>query len=192
MADETETLILTQPENERLALEHAGGLQVYGAKDQPALHHHHDGFVVHGTAPERPLVHMVCWDADDPCHIEMNARMVLAGDEKAPIAVRMSHHFENSLPQTHAIEPMDLTMKVPSSLVNPIHHALQMRTPLQVRFCNQWAVASSYVVDINVGKRTLMSIHLKGDTSATPQACPGDEPCPPSSELLPPGNTLTR
>jgi hypothetical protein len=78
-----------------------------------------------------------------------------------------------------AVEPIIHGLDVSTELARPIHHAVQMRTPLQVRFCNTWQVASDYTVDIKMGNRSLFSIHLTGATVATPQPCPEEEPCPP-------------
>ena len=145
MADETETLIVTQPKAERFR---------------------HEGALTHATAPERPLVHMVLWDDDCACTID--GRVVLAGDPAAPFEATFRHRFPDDHRQTHTVK---------TALAEPIHHALQMRTPLQVRFCNTWHVASDYTVEITVGERTFAKIRLTGATVAKPQPC--DEPCPP-------------
>ena len=183
MADETRTLILTQPEGDTLALEHTGTVLVHGDRERDPLRHDVGAQVVHGTAPQRPLVHMVCWGEDDRCRVEVGGRLTVAGDEAAPLRVTMAHRFENEHVQAHRLdpvsfEPMDCTVHVPTGLVNPIHHALQLRTPLQVRFCNPWHVASDYTVEVSLGDRRLWSIRLTGATVATPQPCRDDD-CPP-------------
>lgn len=180
MADEKKTVVITQEANEKLALDHSGGVALFGSKEQPAINarHHGEGHIVHSTAPQKPLVHMVCWDSDDACRLDVSGRVVLAGDEKAPIGVMMAHRFSNPHEQTHKVDPLDHTLRVSTTLAQPIHHALQMRTPLQVRFCNPWHVASDYTVDVKIGDRSLFSIRLTGATVAKPQPCPED-PCPP-------------
>jgi hypothetical protein len=171
-----ERRVITQDEGDRFALDHAGGVALYGADEGPAIDHRVTAQVAHGTAPGRPLVHMVCWD-EEPCDVELSGRVVLAGDADAPVAVRMVHEFANSHEQAHTVEPLDHTLHVDTALAQPIHHALQLRTPLQVQFCNPWHVASDYQMDIRVGDRGLVSLRLTGATVATPQPC--DDPCPP-------------
>jgi hypothetical protein len=177
MPDETKTVVLTQPEGERLAHEHEGGLALYGDRERPPMSHRAE--MVHVTAPARPLVHMVCWEQEEPCKVEVSGRVTLAGDRDAPVQVAMAHSFTNPHHQTHAVEPLDHTLKVSTALAQPIHHALQMRTPLQVRFCNPWHVASDYSVEVRSGERSLFSIRLTGATVATPQPCV-EELCPPA------------
>lgn len=182
MADETKTVILTQPEGERLALEGTGAVALHGDEKHPPMRH--DAQMVHATAPHHPLVHMVCWDDDDVCRVEVSGRVTLAGDEESPVRVTMAHRFETPHHQTHALapvkfEPMECTVRMPTALASPLHHALQLRTPLQVRFCNTWHVASDYTVEVTMGERKLWSIRLTGATVATPQPC-DDEPCPPT------------
>lgn len=187
MADETKTIIVTQPEEERFRLDHDGGVALYGDHKQPPMKHDVAGQIIHTTAPKHPLVHMVCWDEDDPCRVEMSGRVTLAGDAEAPIQVHMAHTFTNDHHQTHAIEPLDHTLKVDTQLAQPIHHALQMRTPLQIRFCNPWHVVSDYVLEFAMGERKLLSVRLTGATVLTPQPCEDEKPCPPV-ESAPPAN----
>jgi len=165
MADERETVILTQPQEERFR--HAGSLAVQGgAAEAPPLRHRVGGEVVHSTPAERPLVHMLMWDDDCACTVQ--GRVVLAGDPDSPFAGTLQHRFPEEHRQTHAVR---------TSLAEPIHHALQLRTPLELRFCNTWHVASDYTLDIAIGQRRLASLRLTGATVARPQPC--DEPCPP-------------
>src|SRR5215510_7149021 len=97
MPDENEnkTVIVTQKEGERFAHDASGGLALYGDKKQPALQHQVLGQIVHSTATQQPLVHMVCWDEDDHCQVDVAGRVVVAGDETSPVQVRMTHHFAN-------------------------------------------------------------------------------------------------
>jgi hypothetical protein len=178
MPDE-EIITVVQNEGDSFAVDHSGGLALYGHKQQPALQHQFGGQVVHTTDPRQPLVHMICWDETDTCKVEVSGRVILAGDEKAPVQVRMAHHFENDHHQTHHVEPLDHSLKVNTGLAEPIHHAIQMRTPLQLRFCNPWHVASDYIMDINLGRDRHVTIRLTGATVCTPQPCKDDEPCPP-------------
>lgn len=237
-------------------------VSLYGDNEQPPIQHEFEGRLSHATWPQQPLVHMVTWESERSCHVDLSGQVVLAGDEKAPLPVRVTHYFDDMrckvevAPLSHSlevaplkleveplnakldvaplkleveplcaqlevaplshkleveplshrlevetlshkleVEPLKLdleplshhlkveqfghTMDVSTALAMPIHHALQMRTPLQVRFCNTWHVASDYVVDIKMGDRSLFSIHLTGATVATPQPCPEEEPCPP-------------
>lgn len=166
---EERTLIVTQPPGGRFA--HRGGLTVGGDDDLPAMRHD----VVHGTAKGRPLVHMVCWDEERPCRVDVGGQVTVVGDAERPVRVDMRHRFENDHRQTHRVE---------TRLSDPIHHALQLRTPLQVRFCNPWHVASDYRVEVNLGNNRVISIRLTGATVATPQPCEEDG-CPPPSGSQP-------
>ena len=167
MADNTETIVVRQLEGERLALD--AELAVHGDPKHPTP-------ILHGTAPHHPLVHMVCWDEDDVCRVEHEGRVTVAGDPDAPVALQVRHEFTNDHHQTLAVDPLDHSLKVSTSLSEPFHHALQLRTPLQVRFCNPWHVASDYTLDVRLGKRSLLSLRLTGATVATPQPC--EDPCP--------------
>lgn len=176
MEDDKRTVTVTQNEGEHFAIEQGGGVALYGDKKQPALQHQILGQVIHATNAQQPLVHMVCWDEDDPCKVDVAARVVMVGDETAPVEVKMTHHFTNDHHQTHHIEPVDHTLKVDTKLAEPIHHALQLRTPLQLRFCNPWHIASDYQISLTLGNNRLISIRLTGATVATPQPC-DDENC---------------
>ncbi len=169
-------LVISQEEDDRFALD-AGGVAIYGECEQPPVKHDVAGKVVHATTPHEPLVHMICWDQEEVCRVEMDGALTVKGDEKAPLHVRMRHHFDNDHHQTHQVEPLDHALDVSSSLAEPIHHALQMRTPLQLRFCNPWHIASDYLMEVRLRKRRLMAIRLTGATVATPQPCE-EEPCP--------------
>jgi hypothetical protein len=167
MADEPKTLIITQPEGASLKAAHQGLVGVYGVEKADPLKHHVSGGVVHSSDAQHPLVHMVLWDED--CACEINGRITVAGDAEAPVQAVLHHRFENDHSQTLAFR---------TALSEPIHHALQMRTPLQVRFCNAWHVASDYTVEINLGRNRLISVRLTGATIARPQPCDDEAPCP--------------
>lgn|SRR6186713_2860697 len=154
MADE---MILRQADGEALRLDHKG-----------ALEHKVGAELVHSTTAERPLVHMVLWDENATA--EFNGRVTVAGDEKQPVHVRVRHAFDNEHQQVHRFE---------TALQSPVHHALQMRTPLQVRFCNTWQIASDYSIEIRLGDNRLIGVHLTGATVAKPLPC-DDEACPPA------------
>ncbi|HEY0549022.1 MAG TPA: hypothetical protein VGF13_05435 [Verrucomicrobiae bacterium] len=168
MADETKTLIVTQPKDATFNATHTGHIGLHGIANADPLKHCVNGEVSHSGNVERPLVHMVLWDED--CACEINGRVTVAGDPQAPVEAVLHHRFENDHAQT-------LSFK--TALAEPIHHALQMRTPLQVRFCNAWHVASDYTIEINLGRNRLIGVRLTGATIARPQPCEGETPCPP-------------
>lgn len=145
--DETRRVVVTQPSGEALAL--AGS-----AKEPPMR-----GDVVHRT--DQPVVHMHLWNEE--CVGKLDHQVRVRTDETSPIDV--AHRFPGTHDQTHRIE---------TGLAAPIHHALQMRTPLQVRFCNTWQVASDYSVQVALRGRPFLDIRLTGATVATPQPCPED------------------
>ena len=176
MAEEKE-IIVTQKEGERFALDHAGAVSFYGSREQDALQHEFAGQVVH-TVP-KPLVHMICWEEEEPCAVEVSGRVVVAGDKEAPVEVRMTHVFANEHEQNLHVDPLSHALKVDTRLAEPIHHALQLRTPVQMRFANPWHLASDYVVEVRLGDNRVISIRLTGATVATPQPAPDEVPCPP-------------
>lgn len=183
MASEERTVTVVQKDDDEFRIRD-GGVAVYGRDDTPALRHDIGGVVMHGFAPGAPLVHMHCWDADRACDVhvsggvDLSGKVTLSGDADAPLPLQMTHRFEGDHHQTLSIDPIDHALEVSTELARPIHHALQMRTPLQLRFCNPWHVASDYAVELRVGKRSFLSIRLTGATVATPQAC-ADDSCPP-------------
>jgi len=165
MAEETRKLIVTQAEDEPFA--------VVGSEEHAPLRHRFAGDVNHRT--DKPIVHMHLWDDDCSCKLVGDVR--LRGDPEAPMVLQ--HRFPDGHQQSHRIE---------TGLAHPIHHALQMRTPLQVRFCNSWHIGSDYSLTLEAGGRELLGIRLTGATVATPQPCPEDEerPCPPPSRPIHP------
>lgn len=111
---------------------------------------------------DEPLVHMHLWN--EQCVGQLEAKVRLEGNPDKPVTV--AHKFENDHAQSHKIE---------TKLSEPVHHALQMRTPLQVRFCNAWNVASDYSVSLNLRGKPFLNLRLTGATVATPQPCPEED-----------------
>ena len=162
MADEPRELILEQREGDALRVEHCGTLRVHGDAKADAMRHHAE--LVHATPADRPLVHMVLWDE------QRSGKVTLTGDAAAPVHANFKHHFDNEHRQTHRFE---------TALSSPVHHALQMRTPLQVRFCNSWQIASDYTIEIRLGDNRVIGVRLTGATVAKPLPCDDDVPCAP-------------
>lgn len=171
------TVTVTQPDDE--SFRHEGEVAVYGDCDKAPMKHD----VAHYSSEERPLVHMICWEEQSACKVTVDGAVTLRGDDKAPVAVRMDHSFNTPHHQTHEVAPLDHALSVNTALAEPIHHALQMRTPLQLRFCNPWHIASDYQVEVRFGKNRLAAIRLTGATVASPQPC--DEPCAEPDNALP-------
>jgi hypothetical protein len=182
MADEIKTTILTQPPGERFAVNHDGGAALFGSKDHDALQHEFAGQIVHRVAPNHPLVHVVGWSEDDSLGVNVAGKLMLSGDEKSPIQVRMMHEFANTHHQTHEVTlaPVDHNLKIDTSLAQPIHHALQLRTPIQLRFCNAWLITSNYTIGVVVNDTPLIAINLTGSTRVVPQPCDDEQPCLPA------------
>jgi hypothetical protein len=178
MPDDIKKIVLDQPAGKRLAHDHGGELVLYGDAGKAPLAHQVGGRVFHGSEADHPLVHMVCWKQEQPCEVNVRAKVSLEGSKEAPVEVRMTHHFADEHNQTLTVRPVEHTLAVDSKLHDPIHHALQMRTPLQVRFCNPWHVASDYRVELTMAGAPILSVRLTGATIATPQPC-DEEPCPP-------------
>jgi hypothetical protein len=170
---EERQVIIEPGESGTIPLSHSGAVALYGEAGQPALQHQLGAEVVHGTDPSRPLMHVVCWDTE-PCPVSLTGEVALVGDAGRPIR----HEIVGEHHQVLRVEELDHTLRVRTRLDEPVHHALQMRTPLQLRFCNPWHVASDYQVEINLGNTRVISVRLTGATVATPQPCEPEE-CPP-------------
>ncbi len=156
MADQdTRKLIVTQPKDTAFA--------VSGSDCDDPLSHNLGGEVTHRT--DKPLVHMHLWNEE--CVGKLDGKVEVSGNAEAPVALQ--HRFPDEHNQTHEMK---------TALDAPVHHALQMRTPLQVRFCNSWHVASDYTIGVTAGDRQLFGIRLTGATVATPQPCPEEECAP--------------
>ncbi len=149
-----------------LKAQHHGALRVHGDAQADALQHRVGAELVHATPPDRPLVHMMLWDAER----QVSGRLTISGDAAAPVHAALHHSFDNEHRQSHRID---------TSLVAPVHHALQMRTPLQVRFCNTWQIASDYSLEIRLGDNRVIGVRLTGATIAKPLPCPDDNDCGP-------------
>lgn len=148
---ETRKVVISQREG--------GSFAVAGSDRADPLSHRLGGEVTHRT--EQPLVHMHLWN--EACV----GKVELRGNPDDPVIV--DHRFPDHHPQTHGFR---------TALDEPIHHALQMRTPLQVRFCNSWHVASDYSLAVDFRGRRLIDIRLTGATVATPRPCPEDACAP--------------
>ncbi|WP_299964314.1 hypothetical protein [uncultured Roseobacter sp.] len=145
-------LVVSQPCKETYALS--------GSEERAPIRHRVAGDVVHRT--DEPVVHMHLWNEE--CVGKLDHQVHVNADKDNPVNV--AHRFPDTHAQTHQMQ---------TSLAEPVHHALQMRTPLQVRFCNSWQVASDYSVQVGLRGRPFLDIRLTGATVATPQSCPEDE-----------------
>jgi hypothetical protein len=154
-----------------------GGLALFGDVKKPSLQH------LHSTGVHAPLVHMVCWDESKPCKMDVSGTLELTGSEEHPVPVKMTHYFANIHHQTMKVEPLDHQLKIATRLSEPIHHALQMRTPLELRFCNPWHMTSNYIFDFKIGASQVLSIQVTGATVCTPQPCADEKACPPTPTL---------
>ncbi len=156
MAEKEDTahnkVVVSQPCGETFALS--------GSEERDPIRHKVQGDVLHRT--DQPVVHMHLWNEE--CVGKLDHQVHVHADEKNPVNV--VHRFSDTHAQTHQMQ---------TSLAEPVHHALQMRTPLQVRFCNSWQVASDYSVQVGLRGRPFLDIRLTGATVATPQPCPEDD-----------------
>lgn len=152
MADEVRKVIVTQEE--------ATSFAIAGSRCDDPLQHRVGAEMVHST--EQPLIHMHLWNEE--CVGQVEAEVTVRGDPEKPVG--LVHQFPDTHHQSHDIR---------TKLSEPIHHALQMRTPLQVRFCNAWQIASNYSLGIDYRGRRLLEVKLTGATVATPQPCPEDD-----------------
>jgi hypothetical protein len=153
--EETRTIIVTQRCAESFSLS--------GSEQHPPMQHRVQADMVHHT--DKPVVHMHLWNEE--CVGKLDVQHRSGTDTEQPFHV--AHRFDTPHAQTHEMQ---------TSLAAPIHHALQMRTPLQIRFCNTWQVASDYSVQVALRGRPFLDIRLTGATVATPQPCPDDDCAP--------------
>ncbi len=179
-----ETNIITQKEGERFALDHQGAVSLYGEKEKDALQHEFAGQIVHTTV--KPLVHLLMWGEEKPFEVEVAGKVTLTGDKQEPVEVHMTHHFADEHHHLLRVEPLDHHLKVHTMLSEPIHHAMQLRTPVQLRFANPWHLASDYQVEFKLGNTKFMSIRITGATIATPQPVTDEIPCPTPPAVMPP------
>jgi hypothetical protein len=163
MADQEE-VTLRQAEGDALRVTHQGALRVHGDAKADAMQHRVGAELVHATPPDRPLVHMMLWDDER----QVSGRLTISGDAAAPVHAKLHHSFDNEHRQVHRID---------TTLAAPVHHALQMRTPLQVRFCNTWQIASDYSLEIRLGDNRVIGVHLTGATIAKPLPCDDADAC---------------
>lgn len=176
MPDESREIIIKQPDDEVLRHEHQGGMALYGNKNKDALQHEFAGQIVHHTAPNHPLVHVVGWSNDEEVQMELKGTVTLTNDRDAPLNMRLVHEFPEPHHQTHdvTLAPVDHSLKVQTALAEPIHHALQLRTPIQLRFCNIFVITSDYNVQVNINGSPMINIRLRGTTQVEPKPCEED------------------
>jgi hypothetical protein len=156
MADEdTRRVVVSQPKGASFALS--------GSDPDDPIRHRISAETVLRT--DQPVVHMHLWN--EQCVGQLEHKVASVTTPKTPFDV--AHRFPDGHQQRHEIA---------STLAAPVHHALQMRTPLQIRFCNTWQVASDYSVSVALRGRPFLDIRLVGATVATPQPCPEDDCAP--------------
>jgi hypothetical protein len=180
MVEDSGAIIGPQDADDSNQTELKGGLALYGVKDLNPIQHEFNGQVIHRTAPESPLVHVVGWSSGDEVEMILSGRVELTNTRETPLHVRLAHEFPEIHRQSHevTIAPVDHTLKVNTRASDPIHHALQLLTPLQLRFCNVFLVKSDYRIIANVNGATMVDIHLSGETTIIPQPCDDEGPGP--------------
>jgi hypothetical protein len=171
MADETDTQVITQKDSDRFRLAVEGPVPDAEGCAHPVLH---EGQLIHGGRKDLPIVHMVCWDEDDPCRVSGSAEFNHVGDPSRPVVLQMKHSSESPVQMALNVQPLDHGLAVQTDLQSPIHHALQLKTPVQLRFVNPWEAASDYTVSVQLADRKLLQIQLTGKTVLTPQPAPPD------------------
>jgi hypothetical protein len=170
MADETR--IVTQPEGERFRLALEGPQPDAQGCERPVLH---QGRLVHeGGSPELPIVHMVCWDSEDACSLTHGGEVRHVGDPERPVPLDMRHSTAKPVELDLRVSQVSHALGVQTTLQDPIHHALQLKTPIQVRFVNPWEAASQYSIGIAVGGRSVVEVSIRGKTVLTPHPAAPD------------------
>lgn len=170
MADETRTI--TQPEHDRFRVALEGPAPDEDGCVRPVLH---DGHLIHeGGKREAPLVHMVCWDDDGTCRVVHGGDVRHVGDPSRPVPLDMRHSTASPVSLDVAVKDVAHRLTVNTRLAEPIHHALQVQTPIQLRFVNPWEATSDYTVSVDVAGRRVLDLRVSGKTTITPKAAPPD------------------
>lgn len=183
MADETR--IITQPEGDEFQVGLSGQTPDPDGCVRPIVH---QARMLHEPAAGgKPFVHMVCWDRDAACAVEHSGEVVHVGDPERPVPLDMRHSTAEPVKMDMAVSPLEHDLGVKTALDRPIHHALQLKTPVQLRFVNPWKAESSYTLEVRLGNRNLMSVNLNGTTTLTPCPPPPD-PCAEAAKK--PGPTI--
>lgn len=173
MADETR--VITQPDGGafRVTLE---GPDKDGCA-QPIPHH---GRLLHETG-EKPLMHTICWEPEEPCTVAHEGQMLHVGDPERPVPLDMRHSTEKPVELQVHVGPVEHGLRVHTRSCEPMHHAVQLQTPLQVRFVNPWVAESDYRLTVQLGNSRMLDVRLVGRTRLTPLAPTGetgDAPAP--------------
>jgi hypothetical protein len=165
---------ITQPEGARFRV----ALEGQEPDDQGCLHPivHHGVLAHEGGAAERPLRHVLRMDQDVPCELGHSGEMRHTGDPERPVPLDMRHSSPEPVVLDLKVNQARHALAVDTSLTEPMHHALQLKTPLQVRFVNPWEAKSDYAMTVELAGRPLLSFKLQGTTTLRPEAAPPD-PC---------------
>ena len=167
MADETR--VLTTPPGESLRLSLAGP----DAECPPPIPH--AGRLVHEARPgAAPFMHMVCWDEDDTCNVEHTGVVTHVGDAERPIPLQMRHSGEAPIELRVHLDDTEHGLRVRTGRADPIHHALQLHSPLVVRFADQWTASSDYRIAIQLRQQPFLDIRITGRTTLTPTPVLGE------------------
>ncbi|MCK6528605.1 hypothetical protein L6R50_13965 [Myxococcota bacterium] len=173
MADETR--ILTQKEGDALRLRLQGGALDEDGCPDPVVH---QGSLAHTGIPGAPpIVHLVRLDEHDcGCSVVHGGTVAHVGDAERPVALDMRHSSTHPVALDVSVARVDHGLDVRTGLQEPIHHALQLKTPVQLRFVNPWEAVSDYAISVHVGTWPAVSIRIRGRTRLTPAPAPPD-PC---------------
>jgi hypothetical protein len=172
MSDETR--IITQAPTDRFRVEHDGQRPDAAGCVHPIRH---DARLVHeGGREELPFVHLVQMKQDEPCGVRTSGEIAHVGDPQRPVPLDMRHSSQAPVELDLRVRQLEHELRVSTGLQDPMHHALQLKTPLQVRFVNPWVAQSDYRVSVTLGKRRLIDVHIAGQTILSPRPAPPD-PC---------------
>lgn len=169
MADETR--VITQPPDARFRVEHDGQRPDADCCIHPIVH---DARLTHAGNPQQPLVHVVQMRQDEPCGVKTSGELAHIGDPERPVPLEMRHSSPHG-PVELDVNVRDVrhSLCVDTGLQDPMHHALQLKTPLQLRFVNPWTADSDYRVSLTLAGRTLLELRVAGRTVLAPQ--PADD-----------------
>jgi hypothetical protein len=170
MADETR--LITQEPDARFRVEHDGQRPDADGCVHPIRH---DARIVHEGREELPFVHIVQMRQDEPCGVRTSGELAHVGDPERPVPLEMRHSSPHGPVEIDLrVRQAQHELRVSTDLQDPMHHALQLKTPLQVRFVNPWTAQSDYRVSVTLGNRQLLDVRIAGQTILTPRPAPPD------------------
>jgi len=157
---------ITQPDGKSFRVAHEGQTPDDEGCIHPIIH---QGTLLHEGHEKRPLYHKVHFTHDESHALSHRGALTHRVDPATPVPLDMRHSTQEPVKLDLQVRSLGHQMGVTTTLQDPIHHALQLKTPLQVRFVNPWHAQSEYSFSLDVAGRTVMSLSVRGSTVFSPR-----------------------